>query len=233
MQDHDAVGQRMDHVHLVLDQQDGLVAARLQPADQFEDDRHFVDAHARSRFVEHQYLRLQRHQDRDFELAFVAVRQLGRDIVAPAGQADFFEITVGLLDQVASAAPHGEHVEARAVPALHRQPHVLGDRQAGKQIGELERAADAFARALRGAQPCDVFTLQPYRPRRRAQLARQQVEVGRLAGAVRPDDGRQRARTELGRHIVDRRVAAETNAQANAGQRCRSDHSVHRISAWR
>ena len=42
----------------------------------------------------------------------------------------------------------------------------------------------------------DVRAVEPHRALARAQLARDQVEVGRLAGAVRPDDRRQRAGRE-------------------------------------
>src|SRR5687767_3322598 len=42
VQHDDAVGERPDHVHLVLDQQDGLLAACLDALNQVEDHRHFV-----------------------------------------------------------------------------------------------------------------------------------------------------------------------------------------------
>src|ERR1043165_5343473 len=54
VQDDDAVGERAHHVHLVLDKENGLVALRLDVADQIEDHRHLVDAHACGRLVEHE-----------------------------------------------------------------------------------------------------------------------------------------------------------------------------------
>ena len=75
VQHDDAVRQLAHHVHLVLDQQDGLAGLRLQSADQVEDHRHFIDAHAGGRFVEHVDLRVERHQQADLQLALVAVRQ--------------------------------------------------------------------------------------------------------------------------------------------------------------
>ncbi len=49
----DAVGERAHHVHLVLDEQDGLGRVGLEPRDQVEHDRNLVDAHAGGRLVEH------------------------------------------------------------------------------------------------------------------------------------------------------------------------------------
>jgi hypothetical protein len=76
VQHDDAVGERADHVHLVLDQQDGLVAAFLDGSDDGQHGRHLVDAHAGGRLVEHEDVGLERQQDRDLELALVAVRRV-------------------------------------------------------------------------------------------------------------------------------------------------------------
>src|ERR1700693_5232532 len=54
VQHDDAVGERAHHVHLVLDQQNGPVAARLDLVDEIEDHRHLVDAHAGGGLVEHE-----------------------------------------------------------------------------------------------------------------------------------------------------------------------------------
>src|SRR3954466_13945403 len=78
VQHDDAIGERSHDVHLVLDQENGLVALCLDVADEIEDDRHFVDAHAGGGLVEHEYFRLEREQDRDLELALVTVRKRRR-----------------------------------------------------------------------------------------------------------------------------------------------------------
>ena len=54
-----------------------LVASLLELRDQVEHHRHLVDAHAGGGLVEHEDLGLERHQQRDLELALVAVRQRG------------------------------------------------------------------------------------------------------------------------------------------------------------
>ena len=91
----DAVGERAHDVHLVLDQQDGLGLVGLEPRDEIEHHRNLVDAHAGRRLVEHENRRLERHHHRDFELALIAMRQRGRERVAPAEQADRIEHGVG------------------------------------------------------------------------------------------------------------------------------------------
>ena len=78
LQHDDAVGQPRHHVHAVLDQQHGLVGLALDLLDQVEDRRDFVEAHAGGRLVEHQDARLERQQDRHFELALIAMRQRRR-----------------------------------------------------------------------------------------------------------------------------------------------------------
>src|SRR3954464_5075907 len=82
VQHDDAIGQRAHDIHLVLDEEHGLVALRLYLADEIEDHRYLVDAHACRRLIEHEYFRLEREQHRDLELALVAVRQRGGDGIA-------------------------------------------------------------------------------------------------------------------------------------------------------
>src|ERR1700674_2506920 len=75
VQHDDAVGERAHHVHLVFDQQNGPVAARLDLVDKIEDHRHLVNAHAGGWLVEHEDGRAQRQKNRNLELALIAVRQ--------------------------------------------------------------------------------------------------------------------------------------------------------------
>ena len=149
VQDDDAVGERAHHVHLVLDEEDGPVAAGLQVVDQLEHRRHLVDAHAGGRLVEHEDLRLERDEQRHFELALVPVRERLRGHVSLVGQADPLEDGLGLLDEVAPAVPDGEQGPACLRPALHGEPHVLERGELRKQIGELKGAPEPLAGPLR------------------------------------------------------------------------------------
>src|SRR6185503_15176474 len=213
VQDDDAVGERAHHVHLVLDQQDGLVALRLDGADQVEDHRHFVDAHARGRLVEHEHFRLEREQDRHFELALVAVRQRRRGEVRLVGQRDALEEVARAAGQLDVRAPHGQQVLARPGARLHLYAYVLQHREARKEVGELEGAADAAPRALRRGEARHVFAEQRHRAARRRQLAGNEIEVGSLAGAVRADDRRERSRLERAADAVHRDMTPEADGQ--------------------
>ena len=133
VQHDDAVGQLAHHVHLVLDQQDGPVASRLQRADQVQDHRHLVDAHAGGRLVEHVDLGVQRHQQRHLELALVAVRQAAAAASALVGQAHAAAASrMRLVDPASRAVePHATQVEpaapARApAPPAARSPAPSG-----------------------------------------------------------------------------------------------------------
>ena len=140
--------------------------------------------------------RLERHQDRHFELALVAVRQS-----AAAGASRCRRgwpramKCVGLLDPARVGCSSARARSSAAAGArLHGEAHVLEHGEVGEQIGELERAADAARRARAAPQPRDVLAVEQHRAGGRRQLARDQVEVGGLAGAVRADDRGERAR---------------------------------------
>ena len=70
----------------------------------------------------------------------------------------------------------------------------------------------SLARAA-GAEPRDVGAVEQHAARAGRQLARDQVEVGGLAGAVGADDRRQRAGVEGRADVIDRDVAAEADGE--------------------
>ena len=130
VQHDDAVGERAHHVHLVLDQQDGLARVLLELRDQVEHDRHLVDAHAGGRLVEHEDLRLERHHQRDLELALVAMRQRGRGDVARGRRARrWSRMASARAIRSRAAHPGPQHVVMHAAPRLHREADVLDDAQ--------------------------------------------------------------------------------------------------------
>src|SRR5262245_41747834 len=57
VEDNDAIGEAAHHIHLVLNQQNGLAALGLELPDEVQDHRYVADRHARGRFIEHEYLR--------------------------------------------------------------------------------------------------------------------------------------------------------------------------------
>src|SRR6185369_5351399 len=82
-----------------------------------------------------------------------------------------------------------------------------------KQLRQLERATEPPVGAGRNAFGRDVGAVEPDRAGARAQLPRDQVEVRRLAGAVRADDRGQRPGSEPARDTVDGDVAAEPDRE--------------------
>ena len=215
MQHDDAIGERAHHVHLVLDQQDDLGGVLLELRDQIEHDRHLVDAHSGGGLVEHEDLRLERDHQRDLELALVAMRQRRRSAVAPMRERDALEHRVRARDQVGALHPRPQHVVVHAGSGLHGEAHVLGDRKARKQIGELERPAEAGSRTRGRREPRDVPPVEQDLTRACGKLPGDQVEVGGLAGTVRPDDRGQFAGPEGATHRIDGHVAAEANGEVS------------------
>src|SRR5271166_3820799 len=223
-QNNDAVGERAHDVHLVLDQQDGLRLVALQPCDEVEHHRNLVDAHARGRLVEHVDLRLERHHHRDLELALVAVWQRRRQRVALAGEPDRFEHRVGPPHEFHAGSPRPAHVVVDAGMGLNGEPHVFGDAEARKEIGELKRAPEPEPRALRRAEAGRFASVDQDSAVGRAQLPRDQVEIGRLARAVRPDDGGELAGAERARDVIDCDMSAEAD-----GETARLERRRHRL----
>lgn len=218
VQHDDAVRELAHHVHLVLDQEDGLRPVFLERADQVEDHRRLGRVHAGRRFVEHEDLRFERHQERDFELALVAVGQACDRRMLLGLERDLGQDRIGALGQRAMIAPDAPEIEPAPVRALarrlHREAHVLEHREIGKEIRQLEGPAQPGPRARRGALPRQQLPVEQHRAGRRLELPRDQVEVGGLARAVRADDRGQRARCKAATDIVDRDMASETDGES-------------------
>src|SRR6185436_14476545 len=70
----------------------------------------------------------------------------------------------------------------------YRQLHVLGDRHAAKQAGDLEGARQAEPRPLLRRKPGDLDAVENDLPFGRSIDATDDIDQGRLAGAVRSDD---------------------------------------------
>ena len=96
-------------------------------------------------------------------------------------------------------------------PGLGAQHHVLVHGQAGAESDTLERAGDAQL-----GQVVRVMPAEPASPVGQAAAPRvdepaDDVEQGRLAGAVRPDDAHHLATADPHRHLVERQEATETD----------------------
>ena len=95
------------------------------------------------------------------------------------------------------------------MPALQRDPHVLEHGQMRKHRRDLERADEPHPRDRRRPRAGDVAPVVEDLAARGRQELREQVEAGRLAGAVRADQRVDRAAPDAQAHVLDRDEALE------------------------
>ena len=98
VQDDDAISKPADHIHLVLYQQDGVVAFCLEGGDQIEQQRYFVGAHAGSWLVEQIDLRSKPGEYGEFQLALIAMTESIRRSVTVGRQARPTKDVIRFLD---------------------------------------------------------------------------------------------------------------------------------------
>src|SRR5579875_3172334 len=207
-QDGDAIGEAENHVHVVLDDDDGETG-RDAPQETHGIGS-FGRAHARGRLVEQQDLRLRRQGQPDLEPPFFAIGELGgRHIEAvPQLHRRSGFLDAGVDRRVARDRAEHEGVELAVSARQHRNPQVVAHRQAREDLVDLEALGDAALADQGCAEAGDVLALELDRSGARRNDVREHVEEGRLARAVGPDDGADLAFAELERDVVDRSQAA-------------------------
>src|SRR5664279_461181 len=212
----DAIGDAKDGVHVVLDEQDRMAFAKLgkQPEHTFG----LLGAHSCQRLVEQQHLGLRGQAHRDLELALLAVRQqAGRALehFVQAGSLRGLVGGAGARRATLCVAPPGPR---RLRARLRREAAILEYAEGREDGVALVAAAQAGAGAPRLRPPRHVLAEQLDAARARRDLARQDVDEGRLAGTVGADHGMHAAAFELDRDGVDRDQAAPAAADAATAQ---------------
>ena len=162
--------------------------------------------------------RLRGERARDFEQTLLAVGEQLGILPGLGGEADEseqfarFGVHVGFL-----AAEPGEPREGRSDAALGRKVEtdldVLGDRHAFEELYELESAHQSHRGDPVLPQMGDVLAGEFDRSRRGRKEARHHVEEGRLAGAVRADDGEQTAFRDFQTDVAVGRQSGEPLGQ--------------------
>ena len=208
----DPVGERQHLIDVVIDQDDR--EGPVEGADQVGDADALVRREAGQRLVEQQELGARRERQGDLEQALVAVGQVRRDGPGLVGEADGGEEPQRLVVQVGEAPAVGEHREAAAMLRLRRDPHVLEHRERVEDADDLERARDAQRDDPVGEERGDGRAADPCLATVGGQEPRQEVEEGRLAGAVRADDRAQLAAAHLEGRAVHRGEGAEAPGEA-------------------
>ena len=130
-------------------------------------------------FVEQKQLRARRQRAGELDAFLVDIGELRAEEVRPVGETDPLEQRVDLAHR---------HAGSDRIAAEHPSKHdVLARRHAGEDADELKRACDAGAADLERARADDLLALEVDRSGVGRQLAGDQVEHRRLAGAVRAD----------------------------------------------
>jgi hypothetical protein len=166
-------------------------------------------AHPGHRLVEEKHLGVERQRRRDLKRALAAIRELDGRVVAEIGKAD-------LLDQVQRVAVHlVEHtlrapeVEAVAALALERDADVLQNGQVPEHGRDLEGAHEAEPGDVRRLHLRDVAALVVDGAAARLEELREEIEAGRLARPVRPDQSMDGAALHPQVDLADRRETLE------------------------
>ena len=200
-EDGDAVGDLVDLVEEVRDEDDGD-AALLEVADDAEELGHLVDVEARRRLVEHQHP----HVDRD-----------------RPGDGD------ELLDGERVASQHRRRIDRQPEPRqhlrgalAHRRPvdgaeaarfateaDVLGHREIRQQIDLLVDRADPRPQRIGRRAEADGIPVEFDAPGIQVQRAGEGLDERRLAGAVLSHEGVHLAREHAEAHVVERGLRAE------------------------
>ena len=174
----------------------------------------FSSVHAGGRLVEEEEPGLEREGAAGGDELLDAERQRGdrllpvsfqlqelHDLLYPPAVPDL--LPAGPAPEEAPGDDAGPHV------AVTAQEDVVEDRHVPEQLDELEGSRDAVRRDPVRREPVDRDTVEDDRPARRRVEAAHAVEEARLAGAVRADEGRQRARLDGQADSVERAQPGE------------------------
>ncbi|OIQ74299.1 hypothetical protein GALL_440540 [mine drainage metagenome] len=131
----------------------------------------------RQHLIEQQQFRFGGERARDFEATFLRRDQLAREHVGAGAEAAEFQHLVGLAARLA----HMRGADQRA------DDDVVDHRHGLEAFHDLKGAPDPALAALRRRQRGDILAVKQDGPLRRRQHARDQIEQGRLAGAIAPE----------------------------------------------
>ena len=196
-------GEVEDEVHVVLDQQHRHLGR--QGVDDVEDLLSFAFGHAGHRLVEQQHPRPAGERHRDLEQAALAVGQLGDALALDVLETELTQQRIARRPDPRVGAEPPPPAGADAELPRDRERERLQRRQPAEELVDLECAHDAASHPPVRRQAGDVVAIEPDRAGARLQGAGEQVDQGRLAGAVRADQGVAGAEPDLERDVVRRR----------------------------
>src|SRR5918993_2253043 len=138
-QDGDPVAETLDDGEIVLDHHDGAVLG--DAADQFDDHRDVPRSHAGNRFVKKQDLRLHGQGGGDLERPLASIGNLRTEPVCQRRQPDALEQSISLVVEATQNTRRLPELMTGTMAALQSDTHVLAQRQAWKDRGDLKGAA--------------------------------------------------------------------------------------------
>src|SRR5580658_3792850 len=192
----------VNDLQVVLDQHDG--AAASDPPHQRDRGVDVAQAHPRRRLVEQQHARLLGECDRQLQRSLAPVGQIHRRLIALAVEADRVE---GGARRIVE---HGRRLRRREQPArerglrLQRDLDVVQHAHVREDAGDLEAAHHPHPRDRGRVELGDLGTVEAHAAAGRRREAREDVEQGRLPGAVGADDRMDRPLGDVERDAVQR-----------------------------
>src|ERR1700736_291494 len=181
------LGELEYQVHVVLDEDDRDVPGKR--GDDGEQLAALRGRNTRGGLVEQQHLRPGRERQRNFQQTLLAIGKVACLDAGIALETQSGEDLPRLVDlrrcRRRRAPPYRSGTGALAA----RQRDRLQHRQSGKQRIDLKGARHATLDALMLRQAAHFFLVEEHVARGRREHSREQVDQGRLARAVRTDDG--------------------------------------------
>src|SRR5438552_4912208 len=176
-----------DDLHVVLGEQQRQAALARDAIDQADGLPRLAGRHAGPGPVEQQDVGLEGQGQTQLELLLRAVREEAGDLAGAVGEPQRVQQAQRLV--AVEVADGREEVPAAPTMRQEGRLDIREDGQLREDIGSLERAADAHAAELVRRHAGDVAPVEGDPARVAAEVAGDQVEERRLAGAVGPDDG--------------------------------------------
>ena len=141
----------------------------------------------------------------------MSVRQVAAQLVGVRRQPGEVEDITPPSDLVGRKVATTEQHLPRALAAvqMQAQEHILERGHLLEERGELKRAHEPARGDLMRAEAGDVLAVEDDRPAGRSQKSAQEIEAGRLAGAVRADQADDLALVDGEVDAVDGRQPAE------------------------
>ena len=214
MQEIDIVSQVSDDAHVVLDKGDG----KFLVGDQLTDKLDHLLVHGRRKggcgLVQKKKSWAERHDAGQGQKLLLAVGKLAGGLVGFVGEANEFQPLHGSLPAVlfpGLPAPPGQGRHKGIVaPVQEGDSDVLGHGKGREDPDVLEEAADMFAGDLVRRKAGDVLAVKEDFAGIRSEIAADDVEERRLAGAVRADQSGDLPKGRGKAHIVQGLEGPET-----------------------